>query len=220
MKEARKSITLLALALFMTGASLSAQAQTQPKTHDVPRTLSLTVGETNLQFAPPEKMCFLDRTAAAQNSVYLMLSGAVEKNRDEMVLAVFMPCDNVSAMDTPDGQTDLGFIAWNAQTGDSTRLNRQDYLDMREASFPQYARSRDLGSRPDKTVHRTPYDVALGFIDEEEGRKSIVVIATTTLRHVPVEITVRYANNAKVGTFQQAYAGMDKIIEQQIKLNE
>jgi len=202
----------------MTGTAAFAQAQT--KAYDVPHTLSLTVGETNLQFAPPEKMCFLDRTAVAQNSVYLMLSGAVEKNQDEMVLAVFMPCDNVSAMDTPDGQTDLGFIAWNAQTGDSTRLNRQDYLDMREASFPAYARSRNLGSAVDKAVHRTPYDVALALTDEENGRKSIVVIATTTLRHVPVEITVRYADNEKMNNFQQAYAEMDKIIEQQIKLNE
>jgi hypothetical protein len=217
-KSISKNIAALGITLLITGAGTSAQAQ--PKTADVPYTLSLTVGETNLQFAPPEKMCFLDRTAVAQNSVYLMLSGAVEKNQDEMVLAVFMPCDNVSALDTPDGQTDLGFIAWNAQAGDSTRLNRQDYLDMREASFPQYAKSRNLGTASDKAVHRTPYDVALALTDEEGGRKSIVVIATTTLRHVPVEITVRYANNEKVSNFQQAYAEMDKIIEEQIKLNE
>lgn len=214
-----KPIRNIAIIFLLVGLGAPALAQT--KSADVPRTLSLAVGETNLQFAPPDTMCFLDRTAAAQNSVYSMLSSAVERNNDEMVLAVFMPCSNVSVLDTPDGSgVDIGFIAWNAQTGDHTRLNRQDYLDMREASFPSYTKTRGLGTTLDRKVHRTHNDVALALSDVEDGKKSIVVMATTTLRHVPVEITLRYADNSKINTFALAYAEMDRIIDQQIKLND
>ncbi len=108
-------------------------------------------------------MCFLDRTSTMQQSIYLLLSAGVERNHDQVLLGVFMACDSIMSPDGwMDGMPNSGFVTWmNPSVGENTAMSRQDYLDMREASFPQYTKSRVLGSAPDKTVHRNPYNVSL-----------------------------------------------------------
>ena len=108
-------------------------------------------------------------------------------------------------------------------------MSRADYLDMREASFPKYAKGRDIGSKPDKAVHRNEKDVSLAFTDEDPGQsgmkqKSTSIVAATLLKHIPVEITLHLtgdaATNKEAPEFPEAYATMDKLIAQQITLNE
>jgi hypothetical protein len=195
------------------------------------RTLFVEIGQKKLRLEAPKKMCFLDRTSPLQEKIFLLLSTAVEKRHDQVLLGVFMACDGImSPEDWLNGMPDAGFVTWlNPSIGETTPMNRQDYLDMREASFPQYAKSRALGLALDKAVHRNAYNVSLGVSDEQPAvdgirHKSTNVLSTTILRHIPVEVTLHYTGDIYAGKapleFPEAYAAMDKLMAQQISLNE
>ena len=214
----------------LSSASPAAQAPPPPNKLRPPanarRTLFVEVAERKLRLEAPKKMCFIDRTASlTQEKIYNLLSAMAEKRRDQVLLAVFMNCTGISSPDDwSDGMPDAGFITWlNPSIGETTPMNRQDYLDMREASFPQYAKTREAGLTPDKAVHRNADNVSLGMTvgEQEHGLRdnSITVISTTVLQHMPVEITLHYAGDTPP-KLKDVYAMMDKLMAQQIALNE
>ena len=213
---------------------LAADMQPKPvekRTYDTRRTLFVEVAQRKLRLEAPLKMCFLDRTVPMQEGIYLLLSSLTERRGDQVLLGVFMQCDNItSPSGWLNGMPDAGFVTWmNPSIGETSTMSRADYLDMREASFPKYAKGRDIGAKPDKAVHRNENAVALAFTDDAPGQdgtkqNSTSIIATTLLRHIPVEITLHLTGNADTNKeapkFPEAYATMDELIAQQITLNE
>jgi hypothetical protein len=195
-------------------------------------TLYLEVAQRKLWLEAPLKMCFIDRSSALQQGIYATLASSIERLGDQYLLGIFMQCDNVTGPDGwQEGLPATGFITWlNPFIGATTPLGLPDYLDMREATFMQYAKGRDLGTKSDKKVHRNAYNVSLAFSDEEDNaqlgteQKSTSVIATTLLRHVPVEITLHLTGDAAgkkaAPDFPEAYATMDMLVAQLIKLNQ
>ena len=208
------------------------QAKTATKhIQDTRRTLFVEVAQRKLRLEAPVKMCFLDRTSPVQQGVYLTLSSLVERHGDQVLLGVFMQCDNITSPQSwQDGMPNVGFITWmNPAIGETSTMSRADYLDMREASFPKYAKGRDIGSKPDKAVHRNEKDVSLAFTDEGPGqdgtkKKSTSIVAATLIKHIPIEITLHLtgdaAANKEAPKFPEAYAMIDELIAQQITLNE
>ena len=190
------------------------------------RTLFVEVGQEKLRLEAPEKMCFVDRTASPmQEKIYIKVSALAEKLRDQVLMAVFMNCNGFTSPDDwTNGMPDAGFFTWmNPAIGPVTTMSRQDYLDMREVSFPQYVKNRETDSRLDKAVHRNGDNVSLGLTrggqkgDMED--RSTTVLSTTTVRNVPIEATLHYAGDMPPST-KEVYPIMDKLMEQQIALNE
>jgi hypothetical protein len=152
-----------------------------------------------------------------------------ERNRDQVMLGAFMACNQVNDPDVwNDGLPGFGYVTWmNPAIGVRTPMSRQDYLDMREAYFPQYVKSRAAVLTPEKKVHRNSDNVSLGLSGKEGDpalhRSGTVIVSTTTLDHIPIEITLHYAGGGygMPPLIQPAelYPVMDKLMAQQIALN-
>lgn len=189
-------------------------------------TLHVTLAQRKLALEAPQGMCFLDpSTSAQQSAIYSIISGFSERRGDQVMIAAFTSCDDLGNLQAwQEGVPTAGAITWlNPSVGETTSMTRQDYLDMREASFPEYARTTSFVGIPDKQVHRTKDSVSLASVmnqpHEHPPRKSTNVIATTTLRNIPVEIVLHYAGD-DVPSISEAYPLMDKLVEQNVILNE
>jgi hypothetical protein len=186
------------------------------------RTLAVQAGGKKLMLAAPAGMCFIDPTGSAlQRSLYATLGAPVAQDRGQQLLAVFIDCANISDPSTwIDGAPAYGFISWlNPSVGATVNMSRQDYLDMREASLAEYAAARAGTFTPAVVPHRTAHNASIGLMGMEGvpglEHKAVVIIATTLLRQVPIEMTVH--SSASMG---EAYAAMDKAMEKEIQFNE
>ncbi len=196
---------------------------------DSRRTLFVEIARKKLTLEAPLGMCFIDRTIPVQETAYNMMASEAERNDDQVMLAAFMACSGLNDPDSwSNGLPDSGYITWlNPAVGRTTPMSRQDYLDMREAHFKHYAENRALSLTPDKKLHRTADNVSLGLTGKEGdvglSRQGTMVISTTTVGHVPLEITLHYVTDdfeAVPPTIEELYAEMDKLVAQQIALNE
>jgi hypothetical protein len=237
MKQLKKNLALI-LALGLTvGVDLWAtapRAQTQGAVFVSPparRTLFVKAGTEKLALEAPVGMCFVDRTSPIQEATYDVLSGIVERNGDQSVLGVFMGCDQVGDSSAwENGMPTFGFVTWlNPFIGRTIKMSRGDYLDMREAFFHDYAKMKaGFAMAADGKVHRNADNVSLHLTGNEGlagmQRKGAIVIATTTVKHVPLEFTLHYAAQGDLGQVppppaSELYALMDKLVAQQIALN-
>lgn len=194
---------------------------------DFRRTLFVPVGQKTLVMEAPRDMCFLDRTSRDEGRLYTVFSEMVRRKGGQQLLAVFMPCnDTVNAQSlsmSESGLPGVGMVTWmNPSIGDATALSRQDYLDMREASFLQYVENNADGMTVDKAVRRTADGVSLGMTGEKGASsqkiKSTAILATTALRQVPIEVSLHYTGAAPP-PLEQIYPLMDKFMQQQVTLN-
>jgi hypothetical protein len=197
------------------------------KPSDYRRTLFVPVAQRMLVLEAPLQMCFLDKTSYLQALLYENFSAEIEKKGGQVLLAVFMDCNDMAngrGWSDPDGLLpNVGLVTWmNPSIGDLTSMSRQDYLDMREASFLQYAQGSAGDLLLDKTVRRTENGVSVGMSGEIKGHvpkvKTTGIIATTVLRQVPIEVTLRYTGSAPPA-LDRLYPLMDKFMEQQVALN-
>ncbi|MBI3440844.1 MAG: hypothetical protein HY052_03405 [Proteobacteria bacterium] len=222
--------SLLGISL-VAGLLLSVSAPAAQNPIDYRRTLFVRAGQKTLVFEAPQRMCFLDKTQPFESALYNAFQGQVQKNNDRVLLAVFSDCDAIASLGGASGTNNIplnsGTISWLAQSvGETTPLDRGDYLDMRGSSLPQYLKNSPVYSsqlKLDETTHRTPENVSLGMSGEMrtsyEKQHGIVVIATTTLRHMPIETMIRFTGK-NAATLEKTYQLMDKFMMQQIALNE
>lgn len=217
--------------IILTAIALSMPASAARKPVDFRRTLFVPVGQETLILEAPLGMCFLDQTSHAEGTLYKTFAGVVDRVGGQVLLAVFAGCDALANLGYKPGPGDdntpplnTGTVTWmNPSIGATTTLTRPDYLDMREASFLQYAGNAAAGLFLDENVHRTENNVSLGLsvekIPQSKMVKKAAVLATTTLRHIPIEVVIHYAREAPM-TMEDYYPLMDKFIAQQIALNE
>jgi len=212
------------------GLTLSAAAFAATRPPDYRRTLFVPVGQKTLVLEAPQGMCFLNESRPFEEAMYNGFQGALQKKGgDRILLAVFAACNGVANLTVTSGANDI-----HLNYGVVTRLNqpagetRQDYLDMRASAFPQYVLNSPAYSpklRLDKAVHRTEYGVSLamsGEIEtgtESEKQQGVVILAATTIRHMPIEFMFRAAGK-KLPVPEKIYLAMDTFIAQQIALNE
>lgn len=212
--------SILAASLLL---ATSAQAA-QKKAIDARRTLFVPVAQMILTLEAPKNMCFVDQTSPTENALFKSFA----TKDGQVLLAVFADCNSLMNAGTLSGanspQYNAGTISWmNPLIGETTSLNRTDYLDMREASFQQYALNDIAGFQPDQMVHRTENNVSLGLSGELDVNfqkfKSTVVLSTTSIRNIPLQVMFR-TSGEKMMQLENIYPLMDKFITQQITLNE
>ncbi len=222
----KRIVTGLSAAAAIITLALPAHAAQKPV--DFRRTVFVPVAQKMLTLEAPKSMCFLDQATYAEDMLFQAFAGEVRQKSGQFLLAVFMDCNdlaNSTGWDSPDGTLpNVGLVTWmNPAIGETTPLNRQDYLDMREASFLQYAANSADGLVPDKTVHRSENSVSLGMTGTVGSQtpqiKSTAMISTTALRHIPIEVTLRYTGTAPPA-LDKVYPLMDKFMAQQIALNK
>ena len=162
--------------------------------------------------------------------IHQTFSNLIQKKGDQVLLAVFADCNNLANYGGTVSLSEIlfntGVVTWlNPSIGESTPMSRQDYLDMREASFRQYAEkgAGGLGILLDEHTHRTESNVSLGMTGmvkmQFEEKDSSGVLATTTIKHIPIEVMLRYTRNDPP-SIESLYTMMDKFMAQQIALNE
>ena len=183
-----------------------------PASADYRSTLFVPVGQRTLILEAPLGMCF------QSDQIQRVSSRQVE-------LATFIDCGRYEGDDEMPPVT--GTISWmNPAIGETTAMSRPEYLDMREPSFRQYTEGSaayDSNLKMDDKPRRSKNGISLGLAGEihtdYDKLKGTTVIATTTIRHIPVEIIIRYAGE-RAPSLERAYSLIDKFMAQQITLNE
>jgi hypothetical protein len=227
MKHMKKILTAVSLAVLAAG--FWAHASKAQGMFDPRRTLFAVVQQHKLALEAPVGMCFLDQTDPRQAMSYAVLASMAERNNDQVLLGAFMACDAVNDPGVwNEGLPGFGLVTWlNPSIGPRTAMSRQDYLDMRESYFMQYVKARAVTLTPDKKVHRNGDNVSLGLTGREGDpvlrRSGTVIVSTTTLDHIPVEVTLHYSGGgygaAPLPLPAELYPVMDKLMAQQIALN-
>ncbi len=227
-----KKTNALTASLLVLGFSVCAFAQARAevvtKTQPARRTLYVSAWNTTLKLQAPQGMCFLDRTLAIQSKHWKRLKKIAERDHDQQMLAAFMKCDQIDSTGAwRHGAPDYGIVTWlDPAIGATTKMRREDYLDMREPYFLHYAAARFPHLTPEKTARRTVYDVSVALSGDDPGAggdpgiayPSAAVIATTTLRRVPVEFTLHFGGkNAPDNAALDSIA--DRMARQLILLN-
>lgn len=222
-----------ALALLASAVALAAPK----KPVDYRRTLFVPLGQDMLMFEAPLGMCFLDSSDYIEGSLTDQLSHQSERRGKEVFLATFSPCGDIANFGM--GGTQLltrGTINWaNPKIGEKSALERQDYLDRREATLHRDVETdiRTIMSDPgaykmDGSPRRTDNGVLIAFSTDldlnYEKYRARGVFATTTIRHYPIEVVMLYTEKGpqkdEEDAREKSYAMIDKFLAQQIALNE
>lgn len=210
---------------------LSAQAADAKDLRESRRTLFVPVGQITLAFEAPAGMCFMDQTTPFESAMYKAFRSVVQKKNNQVLLAVFSACDNIASLDgkmnTRNIPLNSGIITWmNPSIGDTTALEKTEYLDMRESSLIPYIKGSALfrpGFFIDSAPHRTEHNVSIGLdgaiTRNGEKSKTSVVLATASLRHIPIEVTLRFTEKEPL-PLKEIYRMMDKFMAQQAALNK
>lgn len=240
--------TFFALALLAATAAISttAQAQDMRKASEYLRTLFAPVGQQKLALEAPDGMCFFDRSKGVEGLIVTVLSASSFKSKDGALLAVFAPCEDIANFGPGRSPALFGTITWLNQTiGDRTPLERVDYIDMREAAYKddlqadvaEYLADKEKEEAKDKSgiktvinfdfedaVERSDSGVRMGYVASRDrgGEKGSTsgVVATTSIRHVPLEISINYDTTEKPHALAEIHLEMEKFLAKQIALNE
>ena len=226
----KKLVIGLSFLTILVSFAFSAAAFAEKKPIDSRRTLFVPVGQKTLKLETPQNMCFLDQTSKKEGLIHQTFSNLIQKTGEQVLLAVFADCNSLANYGGKVSLSEIlfntGVVTWlNPSIGESTSMSRHDYLDMREASFRQYAEkgAGGLGIQLDEHTHRTESNVSLGMTGmvkmQFEEKKSSSVLATTTIRHIPIEVVLRYTRKDPP-SIESLYSMMDKFMAQQIALNE
>lgn len=221
----------LLMGTVVLGSLLAVTGEAAKNPLDHRRTLFVPVGQKTLILEAPKNMCFLDRSDATDAAMYKVMQDEVQKKKDQILLAVFGDCTSVAqlgnAADLDALKMNAGYITWMYQSvGETTGMNLADYLDMRESAFKPYIETSQIflpGFKMDGAVHRVSNNVAQamsGQIKTEwETLNGAAVVATTSVRNTPIEITIRYTGK-EIPSPAERYALIDKMVAQEIALNE
>lgn len=226
----KKLTIVLSLFVIIAIVTFSAMSFAAKKPIDFRRTLFVPVGQKTLMLEVPHGMCFLDQTSRSEGLIHKTFSDLIQKKGEQVLLAVFADCNSLAnyggTVSTSEILFNTGIVTWmNPSIGETTSMSRHDYLDMREASFRQYAENGagGLGIILDENTHRTESNVSLGMTGEvamQMGKvDSTGILATTTIRRIPIEVMIRYTRKDPP-SIESLYPMMDKFMAQQIALNE
>lgn len=225
----------LALSVSLAGISIAAK----PKAEDFRRSLFVPLGEDQLVFEAPLKMCFFDASKSSERAITDMLARQTARKKQEVFLATFASCASIANAGNAMVGADLrGIINWaNPKIGEKSPYSRADYLDMREPTFKTdlaadiykwFGISISLkdtdedinfpdGYYLDKQPKRTAVGLFIGFSSNPPFESS-GVFATTTIRDYPVEFFL-IREGANIDS-DEIIAIAEKLLAQQIALNE
>ncbi len=219
------------LALIIISVLLSTAAGAAPKPVDYRRTLFVAVAQKTLVLEAPQGMCFLDQSEVSENALYRAFRDQTERKGDQVMLAVFADCHSIANLGSGGGTQNIplnaGVVSWmNPLIGPLTGMDLQEYIDMREPAFRQYAENSAAYSaryRLEDLPRRTKSGVALGMsgvLDTLYGKhKSAAVLAATALRHVPIEVTLRFTGE-NPRSLEKIHDLADTFLARHISLNE
>jgi hypothetical protein len=232
----KKSFSALLSTLFSTlglvmGLTAGADISYAGTAIEYRRTLFVPIGQRTLVLEAPLEMCFLDPTEGMEEKIYNRYKRMAEATHQQILIGVFANCLDVSRMKTGTSPNDIalsGSVTWlNPAVGEATSLERPDYLDMREATFKEYAekifvKTENSRTTLDKQLHRDAYGVSLGYVIDTtidyEKRKYAGVFATTSVKHIPIEINI-VSTKTKGMPEVDLQRLIDKMLQQQIALN-
>lgn len=226
---------VLGLSIVTTLLGLSIALAAKPNPIDYRRSLFVPVGQKMLVMEAPKGMCFLDPSQYGERKAYERLKDMAEKQGKDVFLGAFAPCLTVAGYGVS-GNFDLdllnaGTVTWlNPSVGEQTPLDRKEYLDGRAPSFRKSVETafKAAAAPNDKyTFDETPRvsenGMSLGFTAdikmEDVLYKSAGVVATTSLRHIPIEVMIRYTQKERHDR-EKIQRLADKFLAQQIALNE
>lgn len=238
--------TFFAFALLAATAvvSTTAHAQDMRKESEYLRTLFVPVGQQKIVLEAPDGTCFFDRSKGVDAKVMAENIVKWTELKHGTLLAIFAPCNDVANL--PATPSSIGSITWLDQSvGDRTKSERADYLDLREPTYKdeqiaesdanikwlakEEAKEKDsikskINVDFEDTVERSDTGVRLGFVMSKDrgGDKtsSSGVVATTTIRHVPLEIQIDHNTTEKAHPIAEIHLEMEKFLAKQIALNE
>lgn len=220
----KKTILSLITALLLVIPAAAGAKQRTPL--DDRRTLFVPFGQKTLVFEAPTDMCFLDSTAGSQAKLLKFLREEEARKHKRQLMAVFADCMQIAGF-TGSMPRDAGMIFWmNPAVGETTALPTGDYLDMRESgliphveeTLKEFSEKKvDVKPRRAGNLVSVAYDADVKF--DFETLESVGIDAATVIRGIPVDFTIRHAE--KTAPKRDAlYAQMEKLVAQQIALNE
>ncbi len=230
-------ILILAVATLALVGLLAQAWAAHPR--DTRRTLYVPVGQKQIILEAPDDMCFLDQTVKNEGLLFRLMADDMLLKGNETLLAVFGTCNtiaNIGSTGSIELLKSIGTVTWeNARIGESTPLERVDYLEMHENELKDYIRNNmkawlESYSTPDQenqqvesTVRRNDNSISLGFRADveltDETFKTVGVVAKTTLHHAPVVVAIR--STAKhAPSLDYLHRAMDAFLAKQIALNE
>jgi hypothetical protein len=217
-----KKLLFASCALVIAASAALAAPQ---KPIDYRRTLFVPLGQEKLAFEAPRGMCFLDSTRFIEGAVTDHISAMTEKRGKEVFLATFAPCNDIANFGAAGSNLlTRGTINWaHPKIGEKSDLERQDYLDMREATLREdiladirewsdVSKSSDQSGtvrsfmsdaaeyRMDQEPRRTENGVLMAFSTDSESDyvsyHTEGVFATTTVRRHPIEVIMLYTTKS------------------------
>lgn len=221
------------LAATLSGAAAEAQAPLKDFVRDNRRTLHISFGQRNLVLEAPANMCFLDESDPAQEGVVDGLKAAAAKRVQGQVVAVFTDCYAIAGLssinlDNPAGMTDTGLVVWkNPSIGETTDMNRADYLDRREVSLPMEVAAA-LTALPtakiDRNAARTQNAALVAYVAPTtiDYQKYTIsgVVASTLVENVPLDFSMTRIMPKDASFKEELQDLMTVFVNQQVTLNE
>lgn len=191
------------------------------------RTLFVPIAQKMMVFEAPVGHCFLDRTIPAEEVLFQSFAAAAKKE-GKMQLAIFAPCRDVANLGYDiTGLMSIGGISWLHPLVGEKVSSRGEYLAHMQGVFEKRVEKEAVGKyrayQMEEAAHHTAQALSIGLsadIKTESATYKVAdMIATTSIRNLPLEIILR-----KGGEEQPDIAALmpliDTMVAQQIALNE
>lgn len=196
---------------------------------DYRRTLFAPFGQEMLHFEAPLGMCFLDATDPTEAGALNLLREELKEHSKQTLVAAFADCMQIAAIgkgSTENDLGDIGLVTWLNDKGEKAPLDAQSYLDLREATMPNFTRAGLAGYlRPvlDDKVRRDENGVSLAFTAETEISyqtfKTVGITSAALIRGFPVDFMITHTAKKPQRDKEELYKLMDKFLAQQAALN-
>jgi len=191
----------------------------------------VSIGETGLMFKAPKNMCFLDSSSEFDKPAYSSFKYIAEKNKKNILLAVFTKCENIAGdggnINAEDIILNSGMVIWTPPSVEKKTPNsRKKYLNLRAKKFTSYVK-RKLAHKDnqtlDKWVRRTKNTLALGASSLLQnlygGKETNAVLAITLIKGIPLELILRNTKDIYID-MNDLYKEADNFFAAQIFINE
>ena len=226
-----KKTALLSALLLSSVLTAQAFAAAQNPVLDYRRTLSLAIGQKNINLEAPRDMCFLDESDPVQGNLLDGMKAAAAQREQGQVVGVFTDClaiANLAKPDNPLGMTNAGMVMWmNPIVGAKTDMVRDDYVAARATTLPQFVASNLTmfkSAAVDEKASIQDGAAMVGYIAgaEVEYQKFVVsgITAATVIEGLPLDFTMTRISDKKIEYKKELQDLMSSFVTQQITLNE
>lgn len=230
LKKIAKGICLTAAAAgFVVLIAQTAYAQFFASILNTRRTLFAPFGQEMVHLEAPIGMCFLDETDPTEAGALNLLREELREKSKQTLVAAFADCLQIAAIgkgSTGNDLGDVGLVTWLNEKGEKIPVDKQSYLDAREATLPNYTRAGLAGylkPQLDEPARRSENGVSLGFTAETEIAyqifKTVGVTSASVLKGFPIDFMITHTSKKPQKDMDELYELMDKFLAQQTALN-